>query len=75
MGNVFRLKGVQGVVEIEIGDRDVLVIEVDAALTDESRDRIRNEWERLVAQHRVIILDAGMRAKVLRGVRPATGVT
>jgi hypothetical protein len=57
------------IIEVEVGENDVVVLETQEKLTALQRLKLQSDWERAVESGRVIILDAGVRAKVIRNAR------
>lgn len=57
------------IIEVEVGENDVVVLETDQKLTTQARVRLQFEWLRAMKEERVIVLDGGVRAKVIRNAR------
>lgn len=61
------LEEVPAVKLLRLEPGDVLVVETDTILSNESSRRIGSLIEREFPGHRVVVLDAGTRLKVARG--------
>jgi hypothetical protein len=53
------------VLQVEVTDRSVLVLECDEHLTHEIRARLRAELATVWPAHTILVLDKGMRLRVL----------
>lgn len=59
------------IIEVEVGENDVVVLETDEKLTAAARMRLQVDWEQAIKSGRIVILDGGVRAKVIRNARVA----
>ena len=57
------------IIEVEVGENDVVVLETDEKLTAAARMRLQVDWEQAIKSGRIVILDGGVRAKVIRNAR------
>jgi hypothetical protein len=58
---------VRAVGQVDVSDRAVIVLECDAPLTHEAREALRAQLLELWPTHTVLVLDPGMRLRVITG--------